>query len=237
MRSCSHPTRYLLLALAVAAPLSPTCPAQELASLDLTKIEARVDLRRPKATTSAKGRYSGTEESTPCFDSKQKAGSLHTSLVTLDRTHYQIEDEPTFEVTVENDGLTPVSIPFSPHLTDLQPKNPAQKFAYFALVIELRIASGERWSTNAGGGVILYGSNDHPNTMLTLKPGEWVRVIGKGHLIEFTSFGDPADQAYATASLFREETLITPTQSATVKREVCLAHTQGQSVPIRLSIP
>jgi hypothetical protein len=85
--------------------------------------------------------------------------------------------------------------------------------------------------------VILYGSNDHPNTMLTLKPGEWVRVIGKGHLIKFTSFSDPADQAYATASLFREETLITPTQSATVKRQVCLAQTRGQSIAIQLAIP
>jgi hypothetical protein len=59
----------------------------------------------------------------------------------------------------------------------------------------LWIASSERWSTNTGDGVILYGSNDHPNTMLTLLPGEWVRVIGKGHLIrgEFTSFSDAAE--------------------------------------------
>jgi hypothetical protein len=236
MHSRSHPIGHLILALALAASLSTTC-AQELASVDLTKIEARLDLRRPKATSPPKGGYSGSDATIPCFDSKQKAGSLHTSLATLDRTYYQIADEPTFEVTVENDGFAPVRIPFSPHLADLQPKNPAQKFAYFALVIVLWIASSERWSTNAGGGVILYGSNDHPNTMLTLKPGEWVRVIGKGHLIEFTSFGDPADQAYATASLFREETLITPTQSATVKREVCLAQTRGQSVPIQLAIP
>jgi hypothetical protein len=76
-------------------------------------------------------------------------------------------------------------------------------------------------------------------SMLTLNPGEWVRVIGKGHLTsgEFTSFGDPTGRAYAEASLFREETRITPTQSATVSREVCLAHTQGQTVPIQLAIP
>ena len=85
--------------------------------------------------------------------------------------------------------------------------------------------------------MILYGSNDHPNTMLTLKPCEWVRVIGKGHLIDFAGFGDPADRAYAESSLFRMETLITPTQSATVKCEVCLAQTRGQSVPIQLAIP
>jgi hypothetical protein len=239
MHSRSHPFAYSILALAVAATLSLTCPAQELASLDLTKIEARVDLRRPKATSPAKGGYGGADWTAGCFNSKQKAGSLHTSLVTLDRTHYQIEDEPTFEVTVANDGFTPIRIPFSPHLTDLQPSNPAQKFAYFALEITLWIASSERWSTNTGGSVILYGSNDHANTMLTLMPGEWVRVIGKGHLFrgEFTSFSDPADQAYAEASLLRQETLITPTQSATVSREVCLAHTRGQTIPIQLALP
>jgi hypothetical protein len=34
-----------------------------------------------------------------------------------------------------------------------------------------------------------------------------------------------------------QETLITPTQSATASREVCLVQTQGQSVPIHLAIP
>ena len=43
---------------------------------------------------------------------------------------HQVEDEPTFEVTVENVGSTPLSILFSPHLADLQPEDPAQKIAY-----------------------------------------------------------------------------------------------------------
>lgn len=238
MHSRFHFIGYLILVLAVAVAIVPNCPAQELASLNLTKMEPRLDLRRPKAISPAKGGYSGNDETILCFSSKPTTGSLHTSLVTLDRTHYEIGDEPTFEVTVENDGLTPVRIPFSPHLSDLQPKDPGQKFAYFALEITLWIASGERWSSNTGGGVTLYGSNDHPNTMLTLMPGEWVRIIGKGQLTlsELTSSSDPADRVYAKASLFREETLITPTQSATVNREVCLAQTPGQSVPIQLTI-
>jgi hypothetical protein len=224
--------------LALAVIIAPTCPAQELTSLDLTKIEARIDLRRPKGSPPTQGRYSGNDETIPCFDSQPNAGSLHTSLVALDRTHYEIDDEPTFEVTIENDGFTPLRIPFSPHLSDLQPRNPAQKFSYFALDITLWIASGERWSTNTGGNVTLYGANDHPDTMLTLLPGQWVRVVGKGHLIiaEFPSFSEPADHAFAIASLFREETLITPTQSATVSREVCLAKTRGQSLPIQLAL-
>jgi hypothetical protein len=107
----------------------------------------------------------------------------------------------------------------------------------------LWIAAGESWSTNTGGSAILYGANDHANTMLTLNPGEWIRVIAKGDfevdedLIRLTLSGHPADQANAETSLFRAETLITPTQSATVAREVCVSETQWQTIAIQLSIP
>jgi hypothetical protein len=238
-----HPINHLFLTLAVAATFSFPCPAQEIASLDLTKVAARLDLRRPQATSPPTGGYHGTQYTRPCFDTTYNAGALHTSLVSLDRTHYQVGDEPRFEVTVENTGSAPIRIPFSPHVADLQPKDPAQKFAYYELQIVLWIAAGERWSTNTGGSAILYGANGHANTMLTLNPGEWVRVIAKGHfdldadLIKLTHSGHPADQANAQASLFREDTLITPMQSATVAREVCMAKTQGQTVPIQLSIP
>jgi hypothetical protein len=243
MHSHSHAISYLTLALAVATIPISTCRAQEVASLDLTKVAARDDLRRPKATSPVTGGYGGTEQTSPCLDSTQRAGALRTSLVSLDRTHYQVGDEPRFEVTVENAGSTRVAIPFSPHLADLQPKNPAQKFAYSKLEITLWIAASKQWSTNSGGGVFLYGADDQANTMLTLNPGEWVRVIGKGHLslqedlVKLTISGEPADYVYVKSSLYRQETLITPTLSATASREVCLAQTQGQSVPIQLTIP
>lgn len=187
--------------------------------------------------------YHGTQDTRICSDATRNAGALRTSLVWLDRTHYQVGDEPRFEVTVENAGSAPIRIPFSPHLADLQPKNPAEQFGHYELQVALWIAAGESWSTNTGSSAILYGANDHANTMLTLKPGEWIRVIAKGdfdlgeELIELTLSGHPADQANAETSLFREETLITPTQSATVAREVCVFEAQGQTIPIQLSIP
>ena len=72
--------------------------------------------------------------------------------------------------------------------------------------------------------------------MLTLSPGEWVRVFGKGdlylgeELVEFSRSGHPADHLYAQTSLSREELLITPTQSASVGQEVCLDQTRGQAI-------
>jgi hypothetical protein len=135
------------------------------------------------------------------------------------------------------------SVPFSPHLSDLQPDDPGQQFAYYDLQIALWIDAGGRWSTNTTGSAILYGANEHANTMLTLNRGEWVRVVANGHfdldedLIKLTLSGYPADQAYAQASLFREQTLITASQSATAGREVCMSKTQGRTIPIQLSVP
>jgi hypothetical protein len=243
MQSHPHPVSYLSLALAVAIAFVSICRAQEVASLDLTKVAVRDGLRRPKPTSPVTGGYSGTEQASPCLDSTQEAGALRTSLVSLDRTHYQLADDPRFEVTVENAGSTPVRIPFSPHLADLQPEDPAQKFAYSKLQITLWIGASKQWSTSTGGGVALYGADNHANTMLTLNPGEWVRVIGTGHLsldedfIKLSKSGQPADYVYVKSSLFHQETLITPTLSATASREACFAQTQGQSVPIQLTIP
>ena len=242
MYSNPSPLSYLILLSTAATVLISACPAQEVASLDLTQVVRRADLRRPKATSPVTGGYSGIEHTTPCFNSKHTVGALHTSLLSLDRTYYQLEDEPTFEVTVQNAGSTSIRIPFSPHLADLQHEDPAEKFAYSELHVTLWIGAGDYWRTNTGGGVTLYGAEDHANTMLTLNPGEWVRIIGKGHLTLVGSVHNdmstnPVDRVYAEASVFHEETLITPTQSATVSREVCLAQTHGESIPIRLTIP
>lgn len=243
MHSLSRAITCLTLVLSATAAILPTCPAQEAISVDLTKVEARVDLRRPKATSDTAGGYSGAQSTTHCPDSSEKAGELDTSLVSLDRAHYQVGDEPRFEVMLQNTGAVPIRVPVSPNLADLQPKDPAKQFAYYELQILLWIAADERWSTNTGGYAALYGDDDHANTMLTLEPGQRIRVIAKGKIrlesndAELVRSGAAVDHVYAQATLFREETKITAKQSATVARELCVAQTHGQSVPIELSIP
>ena len=234
----------LNLALATVTALLASCFAQEVAFVDLTAIEARVDLRRPKATSGEMtGGHSGTQSTEYCDNSAHKMGALKTSLISLDRTYYQVGDEPRFEVTLQNTGSETIRIPVSPHLADLQPEDPAKAFAYHELLIDLSISSGDRWSTNQGGTASLYGDDDHANTMLSLQPGEWVHVIAKGNiriddeLLELIRSSSPADRAYAETSLFREETMLTSTQSATVAREICVAQTHEQTVPIQLVLP
>jgi hypothetical protein len=238
-----HSSASIAIVLAIALTLLSTCHAQEVASVDLTKVTARVELRRPKQiSTEGKG-WGGIERYEPCLGSANPAGSLRTTLVSLDRTHYQVGDESRFEVTVENVGSAPLKIPFSPHLADLQPEDPAQKFAYSELQLAVWIAAGAEWSTNTGGRVTLYGDDDHPGTMMQLNPGEWVQIIGKGKFeLPYDGGLDlirsaQADHVYAQASLYRVESLVTPSAGATVGREVCLAQTRGQGAPIQLTIP
>lgn len=232
-----------ILAFVFTAALGVASPAQEVGSVNLTRVTARTDLRRPGGTPPAGAQLTGTHSIMPCFDSAQPTGALRASLVLLDRTHYQIGDEPTFEVTVENIDSTPLRIPFSPHLADLQPEDPAKKFAYSELQLVLWVAAGEAWSVNTGGGISLYGADNRAGTMVTLSPGESVRIVGKGHLtlpdegptVGLIRAGHLVDRVYARVSLYQVETLLTPRTATTVSREMCLGQTQGQSVPIVFS--
>ncbi|HSS95689.1 MAG TPA: hypothetical protein VLK33_01595 [Terriglobales bacterium] len=238
----SHIT-FVTFALALAPVLRTATLAQEVASLDLTAIEARTDLRLPKATSTAKVARGSIFSYHPCYESNRYAGALRTTLVSLDSTHYEVGDEPKFEVTVENVGTAPIKIPFSPHLADLQPKDAAHKFTYNELRLELWIAAGEDWRASTGGSVALYGSDDHIGTMLTLKPGESVRIIGMGYLAlppnrtEVPGDINSVDHIEAVATLHRGEILLTATAEATVDREICLDLVKGQSVHINLIEP
>ena len=234
-------TRPSLLALAFVMTFLCVCTAQEVAVVDLTKVGAKADsLRRPKATSPARGGYGSSGYTYSCQDDRHSAGALKTTLVSLDNSRYQLGDEPIIEVTIENTGSTAIRIPVSPHISDLQPKDPAQKFAYYELRIALWIAGGERWAKDTGENAGLVGSDDHADTTITLNPGEWLRVVAKGHLalddelLQLPLSEYPADHAYAETSLYKAQTLITATQSATVLQETCLTRTPGQGVPMQL---
>ena len=245
MCSGFRPVTHGIAALTTAILFVSTCCAQEVGSLDLTKIAQRSDLRLPKATSPPTSGDSGAGQSSRCLRSEPKVGELRTSLRSLDRTSYRLGDEPIFEVQVENAGSTTIRIPFYPHLADLQPDDPAKNFPYSDLRITLWIAAEDgEWSTNTGGGISLYGDDDHAGTMLSLKPGQWVRIVGTGEFSDPRN--GPADElirlhpvgrVYARAALYRERTLITPTASDTVSREVCIEQTHAQTVPIQLTIP
>ena len=121
----------------------------------------------------------------------------------------------------------PIKIPFSPHLAAFRPGDASQKFGYSDVAVQLWIGDA-RWTTNRGGTVTLYGSDQHPDTMLTRHPGEWVGIIGKGRitlpreLMGFIRNEDAVRHANARVSIHEDETLLTADASATISHAVCL---------------
>lgn len=238
---------WLEVVLAVTLGTSITGVAQEVGFIDLTQIAARTELRLPAPRSDeVTERGGGTGMSYDCDlfpDAPKDAGALRTTLVWLDRSENAIGDHEKFEVRIENVGSVPIKFPFSPHRADLQPEDASQKFGYSAVIVKLLIG-GTSWDTDSGRGVALYGSNQHPDTMLTMHPGEWVRIIGEGRITLLPEevrglirSGDAVNHANAQVSIYEAEMLLTATASAIVSRGLCLKQSQGPDVAMRLSEP
>jgi hypothetical protein len=170
-------------------------------------------------------------------------GALHTEIVSLDRQRYTDGDWLRFEVTIKNVGSIALTIPFSIDLAELQPADAAQRFRYSALSVSLWAAAGNNQRVIGLASVRIYGAEDRPNTMMTLSPGEWVRIAGRDKVhfptdrsaIDLIHSG-AIDHAFPQVSVYRSETQLTPTASATDSREICIRQTRGKDFPIALSI-
>jgi len=216
--------------------------AQEVASIDLTQITPRTDLRRPAPTSATSGLVSGANENHACTDIGQRVGALRTTLTALDRAQYQFGDEPVFEVKIENVGSQPLQIPISPYLADLQPADAGQKFEFSQLSVALWIG-GKQWNSNMGGGVFVYGADSHPETLVSLRTGEWVRIIGKGKIelpldsgvTDFIMSGDGINHANAQISVKTTTVQITSATAVTASQELCITKVQGPTVPIKVT--
>ena len=145
---------------------------------------------------------------------------------------------------IENVGSVPVEMPFSPHLADLQPADPSQKFGYSLVTVQFCIG-GTKWEwTSSEGDVALYGASQHAGTTLTMHPGEWVRIIGAGkitrpdeRIMRFIRNGDAVNHANAQVSIHEVDTLLATNASATISHGVCLNRSQGPSVAMKLDEP
>ena len=216
--------------------------AQEVASIDLTQITPRNDLRRPGPTSATSGPASVTNENHACTDIGQRVGALRTTLAALDRAQYQFGDEPVFEVRIENVGSQPLQIPISPYLADLQPADPGQKFEFSQLSVALWIG-GKQWNSNMGGSVAVYGADNHPETFVSLRTGEWVRIVGKGKIelpldsgvTDFIMAGDGINHANAQISLKTTTMQITASSAVSGSQELCITKVQGPTVPIKVT--
>lgn len=236
MPTASHSRRTspLVTAFAAVVILGAHCAAQEVA-VDVTTVAPRLEFRHSAAPNdvdihnSAKG---DVYENVICGRAAPSGAALRATLLSLDRGQYRSGEEVKFDVRIENVGAVPIRLPLSPHRADFQPAH-RRKFAYFDMVVAVRI-TGDRWFAEAWGDTRLYGTEDHAGTMLTLLPHEWLRVIGKGKVTMPASAGG-VGYANAAVSIRVDQTLVTPSASATVSAEICIPESQGPGLPVSLT--
>jgi hypothetical protein len=172
--------KLLLLLLATSALLE----AQEVRVVDLLNVNQRTELRFPPAP-------SDCIPGEPCVGGGVGGGSVADGApdprdpralgVALNRVAPTDITLDAFEAEFRllNTGLAPINVPVWPHLSDLQPSSESQPFSYLSLALEVRLSGTVPAQASGVGWVELYGSAEREDTIITLKPGEWVRVKAK----------------------------------------------------------
>jgi hypothetical protein len=167
---------FLLLGLAWSVLLK----AQEIKYIDLSFVQQRTELRHPPAPPECIHCLGGGSGGGSVVDGAPDWRDPHALGVYLLRvTPTEINPAQPFQVEFKilNTGTAPIELPVSPHLSDLQPKDESVAFSYFSLALVAR-GEGETQRPDVAcmGFVELYGSPDHPESMMVLRPGEWIRV-------------------------------------------------------------
>lgn len=181
---------------------SPTIlRSQEVKYFDLSSIEQRTELRHPPAPPPEcdggnchGGVWGGGSVGDGAPDIRDPH-ALGAYLLSVSSTDLRSDDPFDVEFKVLNTGRASIELPTSPHLSDLQPEDEGAGFSYFSLALVVRL---EDESTGAYipsvGFAQLYGAADHKDTMLVLKPGEWIRVKAKIK-VSFVSAGSISARA------------------------------------------
>jgi hypothetical protein len=167
---------FLLLVLSRPALLR----AQEMKFIDISNVRQRTELRYPPAPDCKNGTLCGGYGSGSVGDGAADQRDPHALGIYLLRvTPTDINPVEPFQVEFKilNTGTAPLEIPVSPHLSDLQPNDESLVFSYFSIALVVR-GEGEAQTPYIPcfGFVELYGSPDHPESMMVLQPGEWIRV-------------------------------------------------------------
>jgi hypothetical protein len=173
--------RYVYLWLLLAWP--GHLKSQEIKFIDLTSLSQRTTLRHPPAPPpdckegTCTGGGSGGGSIGDGAPDQRDPHALGIYLLRVNPTEIDPAEPFEVEFRVCNTGTVPIEIPVSPHLSDLQPNDESVNFRYFSLAL---VVAGEGEpqgpKVTLTGFVELYGSLDHAESMLVLKPGEWIRV-------------------------------------------------------------
>lgn len=184
------PSRNLFLLALLALP--GVLRAQEVKYIDLAGVRQRTELRNPPAPQSecgeGRGCLGGGSGGIIMGDGAPDRRDPHALGIYLMRvTPTDINAAEPFQVEFKilNTGTAPIELPISPHLSDLQPSDESLTFNYFSLALAVRgMADPQGAPVDSVGRVELYGSPDHPESMMVLRPGEWIRVNANVKLLK-----------------------------------------------------
>jgi hypothetical protein len=160
--------------------------AQEVRHIELTSTQQRITLRHPASQRECERCISSGSGGGSVQDGGPNPSDPHALGIFLLRVApTDIDPTQPFQVVfkVLNTGTAPIELPVSLHLSDLQPSDDSISFSYFSLALAVRgEGKSQRPDTFCMGFVELYGSPEHPESMIALRPEEWIRVTANVRL-------------------------------------------------------
>jgi len=182
--------RGVFLFIALVAP--GVLKAQEVKYIDISSVVARTELRHPPAPRQeckggtnciGVGGGSGGGSVTDGAPDQRDPHALGIYLLRVTPTEINPAEPFQVEFKILNTGMVPIELPVSPDLADLQPGDESAAFSYSSLALVVR-GEVEPWRPEEPLGFVeLFGSADHPETLMVLRPGEWIRVNANVKLI------------------------------------------------------
>jgi hypothetical protein len=110
----------------------------------------------------------------------QSRPEVTVSLISLDETRYRIGEEVNFELKIQNTGKKTITIPWTPHLADIESGNAIAPHTYVSGFASLAFKDSQNREFQIYE--ILYGEKRVAGTLRALQPGQWFTVKGRKNL-------------------------------------------------------
>lgn len=205
--------------------------AEQVRFIDLTTTTQRVQLRYPPGLPLENG-VSGGRVSGSIGDCGPDIRDPR-SLTVYVRSAIASGQEPMkpfeIEFKVLNTGKAPLRLPVLPHLSDLQPRDSSATFTYMSLALSVSPVEDR----SAIGYVELYGREDAPDTLITLNPGEWLRVKAR---VKFNSWKlPPAGTVHLAPGYWMHRVTFQPGPGgySSAADGICINRASAPEVPVR----
>jgi hypothetical protein len=203
--------------------------AQQMNFIDLTATTQHVALRYPPALPVERG-YGGGSGGGSLADCGVDGRDPRSLTVYLQNVIVRYDDPKRpfeLELKVLNTGKVPLQLPVWPHLSDLQPSDASASFTYMSLALSVSPVEDR----SSIGYVELYGKADMPGTLITLGPGEWLRVEARVH---FDRNLPPAGTLHLVPGYWLRRDTYYPHQGgfSTAAENICINQMATPAVPI-----